>query len=248
MDVFDNNTQDDQSDKNDKAAPIDKVDVWVDKLVTITREDGTPKYETVEQALDALKASQDHIARIEQENASYADKVKENETLQETIKRLSGNMNTDEKLVPKTPDNSGQSVEAAEELVKKILNQQLDERNAVTTAVNNLKQVNDMLISRYGDKANEIVVAKAKQLGTTPEKLKNLSASDPKLVLELFGNTSTSVSPNLSSVHLDRRPDTRVTIERPAKSLLSGTAATDRNRIDHLAKIRAKVYAENGIT
>lgn len=245
MDVFDNTNQDDQSvDKTNNAAP-NPVDVWVEKLVTITREDGTPKYETVEQALDALKVSQEHIARIERENAELAEKTKENETLQETIRRLSGNMNTEEKPQEKTPpSNGGLSVEAAEEIVKKVLNQE----KQVNTAVENLKRVNDALIARFGSKAGEVAQAKAKQLGTTPEKLKALSAENPNLVLELFGTTQSSASPNLSSVSLDRRPNTQVTIERPAKSLLSGPAATDRNRIEHLKRIKEKVYKENGIT
>lgn len=244
VDVF-NDNQDDQSGNDANKAAPNLADVWVEKLVTITREDGTPKYETVEQALDALKVSQEHIARIERENAELAEKTKENETLQETIKRLSGNMNTEEKPAVVTPPaNGGLSVEAAEELVKKVL----DERNAVGTSVSNLKRVNDALIARFGSKAGEVAQAKAKQLGTTPEKLKALSAENPDLVLELFGTSQSSASPNLSSVNLDRRPMTQDTIERPAKSLLSGPAATDRNRIDHLAKIRTKVYKENGIT
>lgn len=241
MDVFDTNNQDDQSGNVNNAAPKAPVDIWVEKLVTITRDDGTPKYETVEQALDALKASQEHISRIERENATYADKVKENETLQETIKRLSGNMNTEEKPAVVTPQaNGGLSVEAAEEVVKRVLNQE----RTVSTAVENLKRVNDSLLARFGDKAGEVAQAKAKQLGTTTAKLKELSASDPNLVLELFGNTPTSPSPNFSSVSIDRRPNAPDKIERPAKSLLSGPAATDRNRIEHLNRIKQKVLKE----
>lgn len=252
MGIFDDNQEVDQTsgNENSNAAPKEQVDLWVEKLVTITRPDGTPKYETVEDALDALKASQEHIARIENENKTLAEKAAEAETLHETIKRLSGNMNENEKPAPVTPQSDGgQNSQAAEELVKQILQRELAERDQVTTAVNNVKQVQDTLVKKYGEeKAREVIATKAKELGTTTEQLKHLSASNPRLVLELFGGASGSTSPNTSSVNLNGRPTPEPKLEAPEKSLISGTAATDRNRIDYLKKIREKVYKENGIT
>lgn len=250
MDVFDSENQEvDQTPKNE-AAPKERVDVWVEQLASITREDGSPKYETVEDALKALKASQEHIARIEADNAQLASKAQENITLQDTIKRLSGNMNNDEKPVLKTPADGGQSDEAAAELVKKILNQTLTERDQVTTAVNNVKQVQEALIAKYGmEKAREVIASKAKELGTTSDQLKNLSASNPKLVLELFNSAGNGApQPNFGSVTLTNRPAPERKIEAPPKSLLAGPSATQAARIQHINDIRAKVYKENGIT
>ena len=249
MDVFENeNNQEQTPPVDDKAAPKDKVDIWVEKLMTITRPDGTPKYETVEDALDAIKFQNEHIARIEQENAALAEKAKENETLQETIKRLGGNMNANEK--PAIPAaNGGQDAEAAEELVKKILNQTLTERDQVTQAVNNIKQVQDTLIAKFGpEKTRELVASKAKELGTSPEQLKQLSATNPKLVLELFAKTSNPTTPNVGSIKSLFTPPADDEIKRPEKSLISGRGATTQNQVDFMKKIRDKVYKENGIT
>jgi len=250
MDVFENETNQEQTPPVvEQAAPKEQVDIWVEKLLTITRPDGTPKYETVEAALDAIKFQNEHIARIEADNALLAEKAKENETLQETIKRLGGNMNANEK--PAVPAaNGGQDAEAAEELVKKILNQTLSERDQVTQAVNNIKQVQDTLIAKYGpEKTRELVANKAKELGTTQEKLKQLSATDPKLVLQLFANPQNAApSANTSTVKSLFTPPASDDIKRPEKSLISGRGATTQNQVDFMKKIREKVYKENGIT
>src|SRR5690606_26113679 len=137
------------------------------------RPDGTPKYTDPIVALEALKASQDYIHQLETENATYVEKVKEVETLEDTIRRLSGNMNNNEKPNPQTGGEGGRSVEAAEELVAQILERKLNERDAVSTAISNVQKVQDALISKFGgeDKAVEVIKARAKALGTTPEAL-----------------------------------------------------------------------------
>lgn len=249
MDVFEQNNDGVTAPNTEQAAPNQRVDIWVEKLGGITREDGTPKYETVEQALDALKASQDHIARIERENADLASKAQENDTLKQTLERLGGNKMSEEKPAGQPPANGGQSAEAAnEELVKRLLNQSLAEQKQIETAINNVKLVQDTLIAKYGpDKTRELIALKAQALNTSPEQLKQLSATNPKLVLEIFGNTPNAPSANSGTVNLGYRPAPDDEIKRPEKSLLSGPAATDRNRADMMKKIREKVYKEHGI-
>jgi len=251
MDVFEDKNNDGNTPTIENgAAPVPQLDIWVEKLGGIQREDGTPKYESVEAALDALKASQEHISKIEREKAELAAKAAEAETLKETLTRLESNKMNEEKPAGTPPANGGQSPEAAEELVKRLLNQSLAERDQVTTAVNNVKLVQDTLVKKYGEaKAVEMIAAKVKSLGTTNAKLKELSATDPKMVLELFGNTpSATPSVNSGTLNLGYKPAPDDEIQRPEKSLLSGPAATDRNRADIMAKIRANVYKKHGIS
>jgi hypothetical protein len=226
--------------KNEEAA-AEGVNAIVAKLMEIKRPDGTPKYTDPIAALDALKASQEYISTLENENAQFKEKVKQVETLEETIKRLSGNNNNNEKPNPQTVDEGGRSVEAAEELVRKIVKQSLEEDKQVNTAVSNLKKVDEALIRKYGDKAGEVARARAKALGTTPEMLKQLSAQNPDLVLELFGGSTATPSLNNSSVNLGGYKAPVEEIKSPDQSLLSGPGATHDKQLEFFRKIKDNV-------
>lgn len=230
---------------NTEEAAAEGVNAIVNKLMEIKRPDGTPKYTDPIAALDALKASQEYISKLENENAQFKEEVKKVETLEETIKRLSGNNNNNEKPNPQTVDEGGRSVEAAEELVAKILEKKLGERDAVNTAISNVKRVDETLTKKYGDKASEIVVAKAKALGTTPAALKELAAQNPNLVLELFGSSSATPSPNNGSVNLGGYKAPAEEIKAPEQSILSGPGATHEKQLEFFRKIKANV--EKGI-
>jgi len=245
MSIFEN--QEETNSNNNNEAAAEGVNAIVNKLMEIKRPDGTPKYTDPIAALDALKASQEYISKLETENAGYKEQVTKMETLEETIKRLSGNNNNNEKPNPQTVDEGGRSVEAAEELVTKILEKKLDERDAVLTAISNVKRVDETLTKKYGDKAGEIVTAKAKALGTTPAALKELAAQNPNLVLELFGSSTATTSPNQGSVNLGGYTPTVEEIKPPEQSLLSGPGATHNNQLEYFRKIKANVNKRLGV-
>lgn len=235
--------------ENNNAAP-EGADLIVQKLMEIKRPDGTPKYTDPIVALEALKASQDYIHQLETENATYKTKVKEVETLEDTIKRLSGNMNNNEKLNPQTGDEGGRSVEAAEELVAQILEKKLKERDAVSTAISNVKKVQDALISKFGGeaKAIEVIKTRAAALGTTPEALEELSAQNPNLVLELFGSSANATpSPVTGTIRPGNYQPPVDTVKAPEQSLLSGPGATHKNQLEFFRQIKANVNKRLGV-
>lgn len=232
---------------DDKAAAKEVADIWVEKLASIVRPDGTPKYTSVEDALDALRASQEHIARIETENASFAEKAKETETLRETLERLKGTTMNEEKPTQVTPASGGQSDEAAIDARVKLA---LETREQQTHAVNNVKKVQDELIKKFGsrEKAQEAIVAKATELGVTTEKLKLDSAQSPALVLALFGGNTNAPTPNITSLNIRGFKPAETEIKRPEQSLLSGPGATDAKRAALMREIKENVYKKHGIT
>lgn len=237
------------ADKQDDA--VDLFAVYADKLAAIKNADGTPKYTDLDKALDALSASQEHIKRLETEAASrqanhdelttQAAKAKE---LEEVIRRMSeGNDNTGKLNDGNPVVTSGLSKEDAAKLVKDIL----DGERQTTLAVDNVRSVNDKLLAQYGDKAPDIVKAKADELGITTAKLKELSATSPAMVLALFGNASNSTRTNTSTYSLGTAAPVAPEIKLPEKSLLSGSGATTSKQTDLMRQIKAKVYAANGI-
>lgn len=229
---------------DENAAPVVN-DIWAEKLKMIVRDDGTPRYNSVEAALDAITHKDNHIAQLEAEAKVLADKAREAETLKQTLERLGNKMNEEKPNI--RPDASGGlSEEAAKELVQNILK---GERQT-EAAVNNIKQVQNSLVSKFGSEkaAQEAVIAKAKELGVSTEKLKQDSATSPAYVLALFGNSKPSPVPNVGSMNLSTPQPTDNEVKRPDKSVLSGRGATDRNQTDLMKQIRESIHKKHGVT
>jgi hypothetical protein len=141
-------------------------------LKEIVNEQGVPKYSTVTDALKALQASQEHIRRIEQENASLREtaiKVKTTEELLATLK-------------PKTEDVTTKPVEI-ESVVEKVLKQ----REQQSKEVENLNEVITTITQLFGEeKASQVFYDKAQEVGLSREEINKLAAKSPKLVIKLF--------------------------------------------------------------
>lgn len=221
------------------------LNVFADKLMDIKKDDGSPKYDSLDKALDALKHSQNYIPTLEAENKLLKEKAERAAELEEVVKRLSnGDHNNSGKPDGGTPPVGGLSEQDAASLVRKILS----EDKAVNTAKDNVLSVQSKLVEKYGDKASEVLKDKAKELGTTLEQLKNLSATSPAMVLALFGGSTSSPSTTTSSINISSSKPPASTITRPEKSIISGPGATDRNRAELMRKIREDVYKRNGIS
>lgn len=236
----------------DRSNTVDDVlNVFADKLMQIKKEDGSPKYDTIEKALDALAASQEHINTLETEAKSRQQELENarkggerNKELEELILRMNNNgIDQPGKIDDGDHIKVGLSKEDAAALVKQILN---DEKQ-LTTAGQNINRVQEKLLARYGDKASDMIDAKAKELNVSKQQLKELSASSPNMVLALFGENNTNANGNTTSYNLGSRPPAPEPLKRPEKSLISGLGATDKNRTELMAKIKAQVYAKHGV-
>lgn len=247
MDVF--NEQNEEvvttTDTTTTASPSG-VDIWAEKLKTITREDGTPKYASIDVALDAIVHKDNHIAQLEAEAKVLAEMARENETLKQTLERLKGNTMNEEKPNSGPAASGGLSEEAVNEIVKRTIN---GERQT-EAAINNVKRVQATLVSRFGSEAaaQQAVVARAKELGVSTAKLKEDSASSPDYVLALFGNSKPTPAPNTGTVNLSRPQPTDNEIKRPDKSVISGRGATDRSQTDLMRQIRESIHKKHGVT
>lgn len=244
-----NNEQDTtnlENNENNTAKP-NPADVIVNKLMEIKREDGSPKYESLDDALEALKHSQSFIPQLQQENATLRAQAQENETLKQTIERL-----TQEKQVNEEKPNAptGTNGGLSEEAVAALVEQTLTSREQKTVAEKNVNTVRDSLIQKYGseEKAREYHDNKAKELGLDPAKLAAIAATSPQAALTLLGEVSKTPTPiNTSSVHLNGTPSTEE-LKAPETSLLSGRGATAKAQMDYYKRVKEKVYRDLNVT
>lgn len=242
-DVFTQNNQQTPA-SNQPASNSD----YSDLLGLIRNEDGAQKYSSVPKALEALVHAQGYIPAIKNENetlkaqlAELQGKVKSQETLEEMVGRLATQNGV--------PRESDQTVAGGltEEAVAKLLDQTLANREAQARVNENRKMVSEALTKKFGDKVQDALESKAKELGMTRQALGEIAQQHPQAVLQWF-NTSTEkgATPTTTSfqTQLSHVPDEE--IKRPEKSLLSG--ATHKEQIEFMRKIRAASEKKWGIT
>jgi hypothetical protein len=234
----------DQTDPfNSQSAPVEPTDL----LVSIKNEQGEQKYKTIEEAIKALANSQAFIPTLlnekktlEDEIVTLREKAKKADNIDEVLGKLRGqNEDTNREV---TPPAGSLSEEAVVNLVRKVLNDTQTESVVKT----NRATVQKALTDKFGEKTGEMVAKKAAELNTTPEKLGDLAAGNPNLVLALFQTAGVkSVTPTTSSVHLphDSNP---APLDKPAKSLLLG--ATSKDQKDFMMKVKEEVYRKYDVT
>lgn len=216
-----------------------------DLLMTIKNENGEPKYKTVEDALKALAHSQAFIdtlktekSTVEQELSKLREQAQKNSSIEEVLAKLTAN--TEKKPEEQTPPTSGLSADAVAELVRK----ELQAVNSKTQQEKNIAEVNNSLKQKFGDKAKEVLAAKAAELGSTVEELGELSKKSPAMVLALFNTQRSTSNPTTSSYNLPRT-STEPELERPSKSLLLG--ATAKEQMEYMRKIKERTYRKHNI-
>lgn len=143
-------------------------------LEAITNSEGKPKYKSVPDALLGAAKAQEHIARLEQENASLRGVAQKVDTLEQVLARLETGKGSDNSLAPKVEDQ--------EKLVLSVL----ERREAANREEGNRKTVLSALKEKFGDKTNDALAQKANDLGMSVADLGALAALSPKAVLEYF--------------------------------------------------------------
>ena len=244
--------QQEQAPQEQQQAPLAQEqqpqsgDIYSDQLKNILAEDGRQKYDSVDKALEALAHSQSFIPTLqaktqaqEEELTQLREALAKSKGVQEVVDSLSQHQQQGQEGNPS-------ETRFGEEEVARLLEETLEKRSKEQQRVANSNKVNDTLTATYGDKAIEVVQAKAKELNTTPSELGKLAEQNPDLVLSLFGSKAKSPSAMTSSFQSSLTPKPAEPLGRPEKSLLSG--ATSKEQAEYMRKVKADIYAKYQIT
>lgn len=174
------------------------------------------KYATVEKALESIPHKETHIDRIERENAELRQKMAEAVAAEEVYKKLTESFNPQGGV---TPPASGLD----EASIVSLLDKRLAEKEAERIATQNVNKVKEALVGKYGDKAQEMYEAKARELGVGVQFLNEVVRRSPKAAEELFGITpkergGAPSTPGINTTTLNNRP----AAPKPARGPLSG--------------------------
>ena len=167
-------------------------------LKAIVNEQGAQKYQSVEDAIKALAASQDHIKRIEQENAQLREATTKNKTMEELLEALKPKV----EQAPAAPSQPSQEVN-----LNDVVNRILSERERDQIKHQNISFLTGKLKEVYGeDKASEVFYSKAEAQGFSRESINKLAADNPKAVLKLLDITDKTPTPNVYGVRTEALP------------------------------------------
>jgi hypothetical protein len=147
---------------------------YTDFLEAITNQEGKPKYKTVADALIGAAKAQEHIQRIEQENASLREVAQKVSTMEQVLLNLDKQKGADQLHMP--------GIEDQEKLIVSVLEKQ----KMAEKALANKQFVLENIQKRFGDKSEEVLKQKANDLGLSVSELGALASRSPQAVLEFF--------------------------------------------------------------
>lgn len=238
---------------NPGANPDDKntgTTSMEDLLKNIVNENGEQKYKDIPTALKALQHSQQFIDTLKSEKHSAEQQLQTVKaelekvgSVEDVVKKL-----FDDRPEPKEPNADPQQVTGLDEnKAKELFSQLLEQRSQEERQAANLSTVTSKLSELYGDKAGEMIKAKAQELGSTTEELKNLSANNPSLVLALFDSKAVppSKTPSNSAVIPPHQPPEDDKLAPPETSLLRG--ASSKDLAAYWDRVRQDVYKRHNI-
>ncbi len=246
--LFDNNTN-----PQETPAQPTPTSIFADQLKEIKDESGRQKYSTPEEALKALKHSQEYIPSLKGQLSQYEQEINQlkaelssRASVEDIVSRLSPKPSQDNPAATPTPQGLD------EKAVFELINRQLTQRQQDELRLTNLRLVESTLAAKFGDKAKEVLQNKAKELGISMERMKAMAEETPQVVQSLFPSTQTPTpKPVTGGYNLPSNPAGEVTLgdmlkEAEHKIRTSGQSGY-KNQMELMAQIKRNVYAQNGI-
>lgn len=244
--VFDKETPTTPTDTPEgKVEP--KVDNSLNDLLSQIKDDnGNQKYADAEVAIKALNDSQSYIKKLEQEAVQSKATNDANEVelnRQKTVDDVLARIEASKEPGQETPAPSGLSADD----VTKLVNQGLATSDAVKIATTNVNNVSKALVTKYGDKAQEAMLAAASANGYSADEFKALAETKPQAVLNLLGVTGTT-SNTQSTPHSYNLPHEVAKKEAPTPERNMLVGATDKQRGAYVKDIREYIHDKYDVT
>lgn len=238
---------------NDKPQNTNPNPSVEDLLSGIKRDDGTPKYSSVEEALKALQESQKFIPQVLDEKKGVEAKLQELQeelTKRKTLEELTETLKSKPQPIGNdptaTPSDTPKGVNPED--IEKLLEEKLAQREAKSVQKSNYESVVAQLSSKFGDKAKEHIQKTAEQLGTTPEDLKKIASENPKLALRLLDNDGSLQTPNSnkSTINPPRTIEENNQMPEFEKGAVRG-GLTDKEMAERWREVGSYTYKRLGV-
>jgi hypothetical protein len=204
-------------------------------LAEIKNERGEPKYKTVQDALNALKHSQEYIPTLKQTKEELEARLQKAEEKAAQVERLEQAVL---ELTQKSTTSQSTPAGMSEEDIAKLVERTLTQTQQKEVQKQNLSVVVDAMKERFGEKAEEIFYGKANELGLSVQEFNALAAKTPKAVLKLIGVEDKPKAPGFGSTvnTTGFTPKQDSFVKRNSKSALLGATTQDLQEESRNAK------------
>ena len=154
-------------------------------LSSIKNDRGEPKYKTVEDALVALRHSQEYIPQL---NSKLTERERELEELRSTRVKQDELENLVKRLTQSNDSANTNAANIDESKIAELVERKLEATQQAQTASQNRSMVEAALREKFGDeKVGEVLRIKAEEMGLSKQEIADLAARSPKAVLTMFG-------------------------------------------------------------
>lgn len=170
--IFDNNG----SDPNQNVDPP-KLPGLPDNLKDLVGEG--KKYASVEKALEAIPHAQAHIERLEQEAKELREKATSGVSAEEVMRTVQDLLKAERGQTP--------TATIDEASIAGMLDRVVGARERAQMESANRNSVDSAMKGKFGEKAKEVFVQRATELGMSVQSLEAMAKTSPKAALELLG-------------------------------------------------------------
>ena len=154
-------------------------------LSSIKNDRGEPKYNTVEDALVALRHSQEYIPQL---NSKLTERERELEELRSTRVKQDELENLVKRLTQSNDSANTNAASIDESKIAELVERKLEATQQAQTSSQNRSMVEAALREKFGDeKVGEVLRIKAEEMGLSKQEIADLAARSPKAVLTMFG-------------------------------------------------------------
>lgn len=221
-------------------------------LGEIKNENGQQKYNSLEDALKALKHSQEFIPQLKNENQTFQSKL---EALQSEVEKLRGVEATVNQLLSNQSSTPTSAPSIDENAITELVQRTLSKREVEALQQANVTKVVQSVQAKFGPEAEKVFYTKAQELGMSIQQMNALAASSPVAVLNLLGvqsvegqkqTTPSTVPPGVNTAGFQPKQDSY--IGRNQKKVEVG--ATSRELAEELTASRKMIeeLAQQGMS
>lgn len=254
--IFNNQSSETPNPQGGSNTPNVQIDPSIATILgEIKNERGEPKYKTLNDAITALKHSQEYIPTL---NSKLQEQNAELERLRGEAGRVSEIEATVRALTQKQAEASTNANPAlSEETIANLVTRTLSQREQAAKAQENQQSVVASMQAKFGTEAEKVFYQKAQELGMTVEEFNALAAKTPKAVLNLIGvdvRPATTGAPASSTVNASGfQPKQNTNIGRNNHSTLIGATSEElaqesQRAKDMIVELEAQGLSINDLT
>jgi len=170
-----------QAQESNPSQQIDPNTLFANQLAAITSDDGRQKYADVNTALSSIPHAQSHIKSLENQLAQMQEELNKRQGMEQVLERIQATQDTN------AEPPSANSIDAAQ--LSELVNSQLNQREQAQAAMANEVAFSDSMREKFGDKAIDVLGAKASELGISLDFMQSLAQKSPKAALKYFEDT-----------------------------------------------------------